>query len=58
MSVVLASMYWIIQAGAILFPGSSLVDPELAHKGQPQSQLIVDLVMLLMLAFGYAIELR
>lgn len=57
-STVLASLYWITQAGAALFPGTLLVDPEFAHQGQLPAQLIVDVVMLSLLAIAYTLELN
>ncbi len=56
LSAILASFYWITQAGAILFPGTALIDPEFAHPGQLPAQLIVDVVMLVMLGVGYMLE--
>lgn len=53
---VLASLYWITQAGAILFPGTALADPEFVHPGDLPVQLIVDAVMLGMLGIGLTIE--
>ena len=53
LSMVLASFYWITQAGSISFPGTALVDPEFARPGQLPAQLIVDVVMLAMLALAY-----
>ncbi|WP_299289502.1 DUF6640 family protein [uncultured Mucilaginibacter sp.] len=58
LSVILASFYWITQAGAILFPGTALIDPEFAHPGQLPAQLIVDVVMLVMLGVGYMLEMN
>ena len=58
LSVTLASFYWVTQAGAILFPGTALVDPEFAYPGQAPAQLIVDVVMLAMLAVGYPLETK
>ena len=55
-STVLASLYWLTQAGSILFPGTALVDPQFAHPGQAPAQLIVDAVMLTLLAIGYPME--
>ncbi|MET0635270.1 MAG: DUF6640 family protein [Chitinophagaceae bacterium] len=57
-SVILAGLYWITQAGSILFPGTALVDPEFAHKGQLPAQLIVDVLMLVLLAIGYMLQLK
>ena len=57
LATILASFYWLTQAGAILFPGTALVDPEFAHPGQLPAQLIVDVVMLGLLALAYALEL-
>lgn len=54
----LASLYWLTQMGALLFPGTALIDPEFAHPGQPPAQLIVDGVMLGMLAIAAALETR
>lgn len=53
---ILASLYWLTQAGAILFPGTALVDPEFAHPGDLPVQLIVDAVMLSILAAGLLME--
>lgn len=58
LAVILASFYWITQAGAITFPGTALVDPEFARPGQPPIQLIVDVVMLAMLTLGYLLEMK
>lgn len=52
----LASAYWITQAGAILFPGTALVDPEFSHPGQLPAQLILDAVTLVILTVGYTME--
>ena len=56
LATVLASLYWLTQAGSILFPGTALADPEFAHPGQLPAQLIVDVVMLAMLVAGYSLE--
>lgn len=53
----LAGLYWLTQAGAILFPGSALVDPELNRASQLPAQLILDAVMFAMLAIGYRLEI-
>lgn len=58
LSIILASLYWITQFGAILFPGTALTDPEFSHPGQAPAQLIVDIVMLLMLSIAYFLELK
>lgn len=55
-SSVLASIYWLTQAGSLLFPGTALVDPQFAHSGQAPAQLIVDAVMLTLLTIGYLLE--
>ena len=52
----LASLYWITQAGAILFPGTALIDPKFAHPGMPPIQLIVDVAMLALLGLGFWLE--
>lgn len=57
-STILASLYWLTQAGSVLFPGTALVDPEFAHQGQLPAQLIVDVVMILLLAIAYPMELK
>lgn len=56
LAAVLASFYWLTQAGSIFFPGTALVDPEFAQPGQLPVQLIVDVVMLAMLAIAYPLE--
>ena len=58
LAVILASLYWMTQAGAIMFPGTALVDPEFVHPGQLPAQLIVDVVMLAMLGTGLFLEAR
>ena len=55
---ILASLYWLTQAGSLLFPGTTLVDPQFAHTGQAPAQLIVDVVMLTFLAIGYPLEVK
>lgn len=57
-STVLASIYWLTQAGSLLFPGTALVDPQFSHPGQAPAQLIVDVVMLTLLAIGYPLEVK
>ena len=58
LSVIVAGFYWVTQAGAMLFPGTALVDPEFAHTGQAPAQLIVDVVMLAMLGIAYRLEVK
>lgn len=58
LSVIVAGFYWVTQAGAMLFPGTALVDPEFAHTGQAPAQLIVDVVMLAMLGIAYRLEVH
>jgi len=57
-AVILASFYWITQVGATLFPGTALTDPEFSYPGEPPHQLIVDVVMLLLLAIAWPLEMR
>jgi hypothetical protein len=57
-AAVLASLYWITQMGALAFPGTALVDPDLARPGEPPAQLIVDAVMLTLLGIGSGLEAR
>ncbi len=57
LAAVLASFYWLTQAGSILFPGTALVDPEFARPGQLPVQLLVDVAMLSLIAVGYWLEL-
>jgi hypothetical protein len=57
-STVLAGLYWLTQAGSLLFPGTALTDPQFTHAGQAPAQLIVDAVMLAFLAIGYALEVK
>lgn len=58
LSTILASLYWLTQAGALLFPGTALTDPEFTHPGQPPAQLIVDIVMIAILIIAYWLEIR
>jgi hypothetical protein len=57
-AILLASLYWLTQMGAILFPGTALADPEFARLQQLPAQLIVDVVMLILLAVAYPLELH
>lgn len=50
-----ASFYWVTQAGALLFPGTALTDPQFMHPGDAPAQLIVDGVMLGLLSIGYVL---
>lgn len=54
---VLASYYWLTQAGSLLFPGTALVDPEFAYPGQAPAQIIVDVVMLVILTIGHWLDM-
>jgi hypothetical protein len=54
---VLAGLYWLTQAGAILFPRTALTDPEFRRGSQLPAQLILDAVMFAMLAIGYKLEI-
>lgn len=53
-----AGLYWVAQAGAILFPGTALVDPEYRHPGQLPGQLILDALLGSLLALGYWLEIN
>ena len=55
---ILASFYWLTQAGAITFPGTALTDPEFSSLHPLPYQLIVDAVMLIMLSIGYYLETK
>lgn len=52
LATLLASLYWLTQAGAALFPGTTLVDPPFAHPGQLPAQFLVDVVMLALALVG------
>lgn len=56
LAVVFGGLYWLTQAGALLFPGTALTDPEF-YQPQPR-QLYLDAVLGLLLALGYALESR
>lgn len=56
LSSVLASLYWITQFGAVFFPGTALVDPQLSHPDQLPAQLIVDIIMVTMLTVACLLE--
>jgi len=58
LAVVFASLYWITQAAAILFPGTALFDPEFSYPGQLPVQFILDGVLYLMLIVAYVLESR
>jgi hypothetical protein len=57
-STVLAGLYWLTQAGSLLFPGTALTDPQFTHAGQMPAQLVVDAVMLTSLAIGCRLEVK
>lgn len=52
-SAFMASIYWLTQAAALIFPGTALVDPEFSYPGQPPAQLIVDIIMIIVVLSGY-----
>ncbi|WP_434384651.1 DUF6640 family protein [Melittangium boletus] len=60
----LASIYWLTQAGALLFPGTALTDPEFADRVPriggvlPFNQLAIELVFLTLVAVGFFLERR
>lgn len=62
-AVLLASLYWLAQLPAILFPGTKLTDPGIYHVKMPVifgvefNQLLMNLTVLFpLLALGYYIE--
>lgn len=60
----LAAVYWLTQAGSLLFPGTALTDPEFADRTAhiagvvPMNQLTIELVFLTLVAVGYGLERR
>ena len=54
-AVILASLYWVTQLSAILYPGSLAVDPEFGD-GFPQAYFCVGLLS--MVGVGALLELR
>lgn len=58
LTVVVASLYWLGQVGALFFPGTALVDPEFAYRGQAPAQLIVCGVVFVLLSVAYLLETR
>ncbi|HEV2354337.1 MAG TPA: DUF6640 family protein [Puia sp.] len=58
LATILAGLYFLTQAGAILFPGTALVDREFDNGSHVPAQLILDIVMLLMLSIGYKLEMN
>ena len=62
--VALASIYWLTQMGALLFPGTALVDPEFADRmpviagAFRMNQLVIDVVFLALVGVGVALERR
>lgn len=56
LAVVFGGLYWLTQAGALLFPGTALTDPEF-YQPQPR-QLYLDAVLALALCLGYVLEAR
>ena len=57
-AVVFAALYWITQAGSITFPGTALLDPEFDTGSKIPFQVIMDIVILGLLGFGYYLENR
>lgn len=54
----IAASYWVAQAGAVLVPGTAMVDPEFADRiptiaGIRPGQAFLDLVLLTLIAIGY-----
>jgi hypothetical protein len=60
----LAAVYWLTQAGSLLFPGTALTDPEFAGRTAhiagvvPMNQLTIEMVFLTLVAVGYGLERR
>ena len=57
-AAVFAALYWITQAGSITFPGTALFDPEFAPNSALPVQVIMDVIILGVLGFGYYLESR
>jgi hypothetical protein len=62
-SALLASLFWISQAGSIFFPGADFFDPEYADQvpkvsGIRFNQAMIDGLMLLLIAIAYFLEQR
>ncbi|EYF00324.1 hypothetical protein [Chondromyces apiculatus] len=64
MGTILASIYWLTQAGSLLFPGTALTDPEFAGRTPyiggvvPMNQLTIEIVFLTLVAVGFFLEWR
>lgn len=56
LAAVFAALYWITQAGSITFPGMALLDPEFDTGSKIPAQVIMDIVILGLLGFGYYLE--
>lgn len=53
-----AAVYWVAQAGAVLVPGTAMTDPEFVDRiptvaGIQPNQIFVDLILLALIAIGY-----
>ncbi len=57
LAVLFGSLYWLTQAGAILFPGTAFYDPEFEPGSQAPMQLYIDLLLGTLLAVGYRLEI-
>ena len=61
---ILAALYWLTQAGSLLFPGTALTDPEFADRVPriggvfPLNQLVIEVVFLGLVAVGFVLERR
>jgi hypothetical protein len=60
-ATLLASLFWLSQAGSIFFPGAEFFDPAYAHlvpkvSGIRFNQAMIDIVVLLFIAIAYLLE--
>ena len=58
LAILAGAIYWIAQAGAILFPGTAFVDPEFADRiprvaGFQPNQVVIDLLFLTILGLAW-----
>ncbi|TGD82787.1 DUF6640 family protein [Hymenobacter wooponensis] len=58
LAAVFAAVYWLAQAGALLFPGTALIDPEFYQPNDPPRQLYFDAALAVVLPLAYWLETR
>lgn len=63
LAIAIAAIYWLAQAGSILFPGTAFVDPEFADRiprvgGFQPNQVVIDALFLAILGVAWRLARR